>query len=60
MSAYTTLYITRKKALEIFYKETTNVPTDEKLESFMDNYLKSRLHDCIITADNGPNDDDCI
>ena len=61
MGAYSTLNITRKKALEIWIANITADPTTEELERFMDNYLEPRLYNCRIVADSDEyNNDDEI
>ena len=61
MGVYSTLYITRKKALEIWVVEQLTLPSDEELERFMDDYLEPRLFNCRIVADGDDyNDDDEI
>lgn len=58
MSAYTTLYITRSRAIEeIFARQFS----DDQLASFMDTLLEPRLYNCIIVSDDEEtNDNDML
>lgn len=60
MSAYTTLRITRGKALEIMIRRIAGAPTNEKLETFLRHELEDRLLDVRIVSDDEENDDACI
>jgi len=51
MGAYSTLNITRSKALAVWRTHITNDPTDDELETFMDTVLAERLYNCRIVAD---------
>jgi hypothetical protein len=59
MSAFSTLHITRTRALAEFAKSIRDMD-DERLESFMDKLLEPRLYNVIIVDDDGPNDDDVL
>jgi len=61
MGVYSTLNITRQKALETWIAETAGIPSNKELESFMDDYLEPRLYNCRIVADGDDyNNDDEI
>ena len=62
MSAYSTLVITRSKALEVWLSEQAiSLPSDEELEVWMDEYLEPRLYNCcIIDREDEYNDNDAI
>ena len=61
MGAYSTLNITRSKALELWTLDRLKPPTTADLEIFMDGYLESRLYNCRIVADGDEyNNDDEI
>jgi len=62
MSAYTSLHITRKKALVLmlssFIENLEKNISDEQLEEFMDRHLEHRLYNCVIVDDDYINSDD--
>jgi hypothetical protein len=61
MGAYTTLRITRKKAIAILLEKLTNGISNEELERFMDQALGPRLFNAIIVRDDdAENDDDVV
>lgn len=49
MSAYSTLYITRSKALELYAK--LQAPSNAELERFLDEKLESQLRRITIIPD---------
>lgn len=59
MSAYSTLYITRRKAKEIILDSLLNIP-DDILASVVDKILEDRLYRCIIVENYERNDDKVI
>lgn len=59
MSAYTTLYITRSKALQL-YLEKYSAITNKELEGFLDNLLEPRLYNAIVVEDGMANDDNVV
>jgi hypothetical protein len=61
MGAYSTLQITRGKALGILMAKLLGDITDGQLEDMMDEHLSDRLYNCMIVGDNCEcNDDDKI
>ena len=58
MSAYTTLYVTRGKAMEIFMRGREPLISDLSLEIHMDDLLDERLYNCIIVDDDYEGSDD--
>ena len=60
MSAYTTLHITRSKAMEIFMRGREPLISDLSLEIHMDDLLDERLYNCIIVDDDYEGSDDDI
>ena len=60
MSAYITLRISRKRAIEVWMEAMLSVPSDDELESFMDDRLDHRLYNCIIVDDSDADNDDGI
>ena len=60
MSAYTTLRVTRKKAIEIVMAKLLDGMTDQELEDFMDKELEPRLYNARIVADDSENDDEYV
>lgn len=57
MSAYTTLYITRSRAIEeIFARQFS----DDQLATLLDTLLDSRLYNCIIVCDDETNDNELL
>jgi hypothetical protein len=59
MSIYTTLYITRTKALAL-YAERMGYISDRELEEFLDTLLAPSLYNAIVVEDDRPNDDKLI
>lgn len=60
MSAFSTLCITRDTATKLYIQEH-QIITDEKLEKFMDDFLESKLYNCIIVNNDAEvNDDNLI
>lgn len=58
MSTYSTLYITRAKAIETIFGQEF---TDEQLAEMMDAILRDRLYNCRIVNNEFPvNDDEVI
>ena len=58
MSAYSTLYITRAKAITTIFSHQF---TDDQLAEMMDTILCDRLYNCQIVNNEFPgNDDDCV
>ena len=60
MSAYTTLFITRSKAKEVYLKSLPVAVTDEILKEFMDKLLNNRLYNAIIVDDDHHENDDFV
>ena len=60
MGAYSTLQITRGKAIEVMMRELHSEPSNDTLERFMDEYLESRLYNCTIVPDGYDNDDEVV
>ena len=60
MSAYTTLRITRKKAIETVMGKLLGGMTDSELEQFLDKELDPRLYNARIVADEAENDDEYV
>lgn len=60
MSAYTTLSITRKKAIETVMAKLLGGITDEELKQFMNNELEPRLYNTRIVSDDAENDDEYV
>jgi len=61
MSAYTTLRVTRDKALSIRLKKLIDNISDEELEDYMDDLMEPRLYNVIIVpSDSEDNDDDMV
>lgn len=61
MSAFSTLYITRNKARELYLQKALGVITDQELEEFLDGYLRDKLYNAIIVDDTSePNDDNVV
>lgn len=60
MSAYTTLRITRKKAIETVMAKLLGGMTNEDLEQFMDKELEPRLYNARIVSDETENDDEYV
>lgn len=60
MSAYSTINITRGKAMKTWLEKFANGLSDEELERFMDEELDSRLYNCRIVPDHCENDDNLI
>ena len=60
MSAYTTLRITRKKAIETVMAKLLDGMTDGELEQFMDKELEPRLYNARIVDDEAENDDEYV
>lgn len=60
MSAYTTLRITRKKAIETVMAKLLHGMTDDELEQFMDKELEPRSFNARIVSDDSENDDDYV
>ena len=59
MSAYSTLYITRDKALLLYCKKVLSI-TDEQLEDFLDNYLEQRLYNAVVVDNDRFTNDDQV
>lgn len=60
MSAYTTIKITRSKALRTMLEHLMLAPSDSELEDFMDSLLRERLYNVQIVADDCDNDDGIV
>lgn len=60
MSAYSTLYITRQKAINIILNKLMGGISDEELKELMNKELEHRLYRVCIVSDNSENDDDKI
>ena len=61
MSPYTTLRITRKKAIEVIMRELLGDISNYRLEEWMNDYLKDKLYDCVIFPEfYEDNDDDIV
>jgi hypothetical protein len=58
MSAYTTLRITRTRALQEMLGVLLTDTTDEELAEFMDKILARSLYNCIIVPDHDKDNDD--
>lgn len=56
MSAYTTINITRSKALQLIIEKMGGI-SDEELEEFIDKILEDKLYNCNIVPDHCDNDD---
>jgi len=56
MSAYTTLYLSRQKAIEMIIKKTFSM-TDDEIVMIMDKILEPRLYNCFI-SEKGDDDDE--
>jgi len=49
MSIYTSLFISREKALVLYYMIRGNHPSNEELESFLEDFcLKERFYNCAV------------
>ncbi len=57
MSAFSTLYITRDTALQLYIQEHQQI-TDQMLEKFMDDFLEPKLYNCIIVNNDAEVTDD--
>lgn len=57
MSAYTTIDITRGKALELYVKHHLGEVSDSNLESFMDELMQPALYRCSVVNNDQPNYD---
>lgn len=60
MSAYSTVNITRSKAVETMIRQISSSVSDKTLEDFMDNFLRIRLYNVRVVPDDYENDDDVI
>lgn len=60
MSVYTTLKISRQKALEIWMKDMGICPSNNMLEEHMDIKLEPHLRNCIVRDHDSARDDDHI
>lgn len=61
MGAYTTLRVTRKKAIAMLMERLACGISNDELERFMDQVLEPRLYNAIIVRDDDPeNDDDAV
>jgi hypothetical protein len=60
MSAYTSLRVTRSKAVQELVKRLLQDANDKRLEEFMDNLLAPRLYNAVIVPDGAPNDDELV
>lgn len=61
MSKYSTLRITRKKAIEVMIEKLLGDISDDELEAFMDCVLEPQLYNARIVDDShSDNDDDCV
>ena len=61
MSVYTTLNITRQKAIMLLVERLLGDITDDELEQWLDMYLEPRLYNTWIVPDGTePNDDDVV
>lgn len=60
MSAYSTLNITRGKAVQTLLAKIEAGLTDEELAAFMNRELETRLYNVRIVADDEPNDDEVV
>lgn len=58
MSAYSTLNITRSRAIQIVLSKVLGGISDEELEQMMDEILESRLYTCNIVPDHYEDNDD--
>ena len=58
MSAYSTLYITRTRALAVLLERALGGITDEQLENFVDKILEPRLYNCRVVSDDHEHNDD--
>lgn len=59
MSVYTTLYVTKGKAMEIYLREKFSID-DKELERFMDEYLAPSLYNVLLVENDHKNDDDLV
>ncbi len=60
MSAYTTLHITRTKALDYIIDHLRIPISDTQLEDWLDVLLKERLYNVIIVPNTDLNNDDNV
>lgn len=60
MSAYSTINITRSKAIETMIRQISSGVSDETLEEFMDVFLRARLYNVRIVPDDSENDNDVV
>ena len=58
MSAYSTINITREKAVEILIRRVTEADRNT-LEDMMDSLLAPRLYNCVI-VDDPEKSEDCL
>lgn len=57
MSIYTTLHISRNKALDAYQEATQKLPTNEELEEWLEAFcLKENFYNCVITNENNEDD----
>ena len=58
MSAYTTIRISKSKAIEMVYAYMLKHGCDEQfLEQWCDHILEQRLYNCRVVPDGEPNDE---
>jgi len=60
MSAYSSLRITRTKAVTELVARILGDVDNKLLEDFMDTVLEPRLYNAVIVADGEPNDDEVV
>jgi hypothetical protein len=60
MSAYSTLYITRRAATEAYFRHLGISVTDEQLEEFLDKLLAPSLYNAYVVDDDREENDDAI
>ena len=60
MSAFSTIRISRSRAIQEIMREAAMGYTDDQLGAFMDAMLKDRLYNVFIVPDGAPNDDELI
>lgn len=59
MGAYSTLNITRSKAITLYLEKLGGI-SDEELEEFVDKILEDKLYNCNIVPDHCEENDDHI
>ncbi len=60
MSAFSTLNITRGKAVQVLLDKIAAGLSDEELAAFLDRELEPRLYNVRIVSDDEPNDDEVV